>query len=184
MSHWVHEHLLQLDSTINTFDKLSSRSFTELYNLVAYSVKPMDAVDFVQSLIKYTEFPKTTHGYIPEVQTYKKWYGLVLKYLSNFREVYDLLSIHISDGLLPVVNNRPTGLINILLRAIPHQYGILLWSLIPEDLQKKSKTLFDVYRLFYKELDGERSFHCGTIRDSKASLRGYSTYSCFQSTFY
>ena len=61
MSDWVHEHLLQIDCSCNIFDKLSSKSFPELYDLVAMSVKPMDTIHFVQLLIKYSEFPRTTN---------------------------------------------------------------------------------------------------------------------------
>jgi hypothetical protein len=92
----------------------------KVWKFLQMALKPLSVPEFATSLRKASRFPRQSEDTLT-IENYNRFYGDLITYTRLFLRVFVFLS-HKNTNNIPVVDNKPGGLIKIYLDGIPGEF--------------------------------------------------------------
>ena len=100
--------------------------FATITAMMQLYVRPTDKLDFYKKMEKNLKFPSLYADYKLSAVNFLPMFQAVNQFKEDYIRIYDFLS-HDNEQMVPAINNKPGGLLLILINKIPFDYmkGVL-----------------------------------------------------------
>lgn len=166
----VREKLISKDYARYGNGKFMKLTREELYTLMQSQFRPGDKLEFIASLTKNVDF-EISANYRPTPEYFMPFYDALLQFTSKFIQVYEILIVGIEDmNIVPRVENKEGGLVQIFVGKIPFEYGVRIIRLMGASKWETLRVFTKQFRV-YVEAGKQQSDAARSLRRTFGGTR-------------